>query len=100
MYFKSPENGTFRRVPQRANGRLNRTYLEQDGGLTVYYMQPFSGSNLKTTAFKPVRDLVSPLACALTVIRDSECLPETQVSAPRLVWQQESAIDALLKARR
>ncbi|CAI4213893.1 unnamed protein product [Parascedosporium putredinis] len=46
-----PENGTFKRVPQMANGRLNGTLLEQDGGLTIYYMQPFSGSNMKTTAF-------------------------------------------------
>lgn len=54
MYFQSPENGTFKRVPQMANGRLNGTLLEQEGGLTVYYMRPFSGSNMKTTAFKPV----------------------------------------------
>ncbi|KAF2175975.1 hypothetical protein K469DRAFT_608818 [Zopfia rhizophila CBS 207.26] len=53
IYFKSPENGTYKRVPQMANGRLNGTLLEQDGGLTVYYMRPFSGSNMKTTAFKP-----------------------------------------------
>lgn len=51
IYFKSPENGTYKRVPQMANGRLNRTLLEQDGGLTVYYMKPFSGTNKKTTAF-------------------------------------------------
>jgi len=51
IYFQSPENGTFRRVPQMANGRLNGTLLEQDGGLTIYYMRPFSGSNKKTTAF-------------------------------------------------
>jgi hypothetical protein len=55
MYFRSPENGTFKRVPQRANGRRNGTLLEQDGGLTVYYMRPFSGENKKTVAFKPVR---------------------------------------------
>ncbi|KAF2112795.1 hypothetical protein BDV96DRAFT_497609 [Lophiotrema nucula] len=53
MYFQSPENGTYKRVPQMANGRLNGTLLEQDGGLTVYYMLPFSGSNKKVTAFKP-----------------------------------------------
>ncbi|KAF8851229.1 hypothetical protein BDZ45DRAFT_707979 [Acephala macrosclerotiorum] len=35
IYFQSPENGTFKRVPQMANGRLNGTLLEQDGGLTV-----------------------------------------------------------------
>jgi hypothetical protein len=38
-----------------ANGRLNRTLLEQDGGLTIYYMRPFSGTNKNTTAMKPVR---------------------------------------------
>ncbi|KAH8679097.1 hypothetical protein BGZ60DRAFT_468395 [Tricladium varicosporioides] len=53
LYFKSPENGTYRRVPQMANGRLDGGHLEQDGGLTVYYMRPFSGSNMKTTQFKP-----------------------------------------------
>ena len=55
IYFKSPENGTFKRVPQMANGRLNGTLLEQEGGLTVYYMKPFSGkTNMKMTAMKPV----------------------------------------------
>ena len=54
IYFKSPENGTYRRVPQMANGRLNGTLLEQDGGLTIYYMRPFSGGT-KTTQMKPVR---------------------------------------------
>ncbi|KAF2786558.1 hypothetical protein K505DRAFT_259637 [Melanomma pulvis-pyrius CBS 109.77] len=53
VYFQSPENGTFKRVPQMANGRLNGTLLEQEGGLTVYYMRPFSGKNMTTTAFKP-----------------------------------------------
>ncbi|KAK0730233.1 hypothetical protein B0H67DRAFT_638760 [Lasiosphaeris hirsuta] len=53
IYFQSPENGTFRRVPQMANGRQNGTLLEQEGGLTIYYMRPFSGTNKKTTVFKP-----------------------------------------------
>ncbi|KAJ2986280.1 hypothetical protein NUW58_g5104 [Xylaria curta] len=53
IYFRSPENGTYKRVPQMANGRLNGTLLEQEGGLTVYYMRPFSGSNKKTTVPKP-----------------------------------------------
>jgi hypothetical protein len=55
IYFKSPENGTFKRIPQMANGRLNGTLLEQDGGLTIYYMRPFSGTNKKTISMKPVR---------------------------------------------
>ncbi|KAF5852498.1 hypothetical protein GGP41_007938 [Bipolaris sorokiniana] len=53
VYFKSPENGTYRKVPQMANGRRNGTLLEQDGGLTIYYMRPFSGTNKNTTAMIP-----------------------------------------------
>ncbi|KAM7189662.1 protein of unknown function (DUF1996) domain containing protein [Rhypophila sp. PSN 637] len=53
IYFQSPENGTFKRIPQMANGRLNGTAMEQEGGITVYYMRPFSGTNKKTTVFKP-----------------------------------------------
>lgn len=64
MYFQSPENGTFKRVPQMANGRLNGTLLEQEGGLTVYYMRPFSGSNKKVTAFKPVSAALIDELCA------------------------------------
>jgi hypothetical protein len=33
LYFKSPENGTFQRVPQFAN-----VGIQQNGGMTVYYM--------------------------------------------------------------
>ena len=60
MYFKSPDNGSFRMVPQMANIRLDnpRQNLGVQGGLTVYYFLPFSGSS-KVTAFKPVR--ISPL---------------------------------------
>ncbi|KAF2440173.1 hypothetical protein P171DRAFT_501176 [Karstenula rhodostoma CBS 690.94] len=54
IYFRSPENGTYKRVPQMANGRLNNTLLEQDGGLTIYYMRPFSGTKtMKMTAMRP-----------------------------------------------
>ncbi|KAK0722610.1 hypothetical protein B0T26DRAFT_739810 [Lasiosphaeria miniovina] len=54
MYFKSPENGSYRLVPQFANWRRpnGKELLPQDGGLTVYYMQPFSGKP-KTTSFRP-----------------------------------------------
>ncbi|OAA56272.1 hypothetical protein SPI_07883 [Niveomyces insectorum RCEF 264] len=54
MYFQSPENNTFRLVPQMANYRNRNSpeLLQQKGGLTVYYMQPFGGPS-KTTAFKP-----------------------------------------------
>lgn len=55
IFFKSPENGTYRRVPQMTNGQLNGTLMPQEGGITVYYMRPFSGTNKKTTVFKPVR---------------------------------------------
>lgn len=47
LYFKSPENGTYQRVPQFAN-----VGLQQKGGMTVYYM-PYSAKNNKMTAFKP-----------------------------------------------
>lgn len=53
IYFRSPENGTFRRVPQMTNGQLNGTLMPQEGGITVYYMRPFSGKNKKVTVMKP-----------------------------------------------
>lgn len=62
IYFKSPENGTYRRVPQMANGQQNGNIMDQDGGATVYYMQPFSGTNMKVTSFKPVRIPRKPTA--------------------------------------
>lgn len=65
IYFKSPENGTFKRVPQMANGRMNGTLLEQEGGLTIYYMRPFRGSSKKTTAMKPVRTISKPRTAAM-----------------------------------
>ena len=48
VYFRSPENGTYKRVPQGTNG-----FTGQDGGITVYYMYPYTSEN-KVTAFKPV----------------------------------------------
>lgn len=57
LYFKSPENGTFKRIPQMANGRLNGSLMEMSGGLTVYYMHAFSGTNKNVTVFKPVREV-------------------------------------------
>lgn len=47
LYFKA-RNGTFKRVPQMANEGLN-----QNGGLTVYYIPPYDGVT-KVTAFQPV----------------------------------------------
>src|SRR5688572_9454926 len=49
IYFKSPENGTYKRVPQMKNPT---PHLHQNGGLTIYYMMPFGGTQ-KVTAFKP-----------------------------------------------
>jgi len=59
VYFRSPENGTYKLVPQMANFNSfdGSRFLEQRGGLTVYYMQPFGALNagdLKITGFKPV----------------------------------------------
>lgn len=47
LYFQSPDNGTFQKVPQMAN-----VGIQQDAGMTVYYM-PYSAKNGKMTAFKP-----------------------------------------------
>ena len=60
IYFKSPENGTYKRVPQMANTQQNGKTMDQDGGITVYYMLPFSGSNMKVTGFKPVSRYSKP----------------------------------------
>ncbi|KAK0639835.1 hypothetical protein B0T16DRAFT_440164 [Cercophora newfieldiana] len=55
VYFKSPENGSYKLVPQMANFRRPSSpeLLPQEGGLTVYYMEPFGGKVAKTTSFKP-----------------------------------------------
>ena len=53
IYFKSPENGTYKRVPQKANAGLT-----QNGGITVYYMYPYT-SETNVTVFKPVRILAN-----------------------------------------
>lgn len=47
LYFRA-RNGTFKRVPQMANQFLEGA----DGGMTIYYIQPYDGS--KVTAFRPV----------------------------------------------
>lgn len=54
MYFKSPENGSYKLVPQMANYRYpdSDELLVQDGGITVYYIQAYGKT--KATAFKPV----------------------------------------------
>ena len=78
IYFQSPENGTFKRVPQMANGRINNTLLEQDGGLTVYYMKPFGGTNMNTTAMTKVSSLPRRLSPLLTRQRGFACLREIQ----------------------
>lgn len=47
LFFRA-RNGSFTRVPQMAN-----QYLNQDGGLTVYYIPPYDGVST-VTAFQPV----------------------------------------------
>ncbi|KAK0611814.1 hypothetical protein B0T14DRAFT_595187 [Immersiella caudata] len=54
LYFQSPENGSFKLVPQRTNFvGLDNERHPQGGGITVYYMTPFSGGKAQTTSFKP-----------------------------------------------
>lgn len=55
LYFKSPENGSYKLVPQQTNfrGLDGKLHPQGGGGVTVYYMTPYGGS-AKTTAFKPV----------------------------------------------
>jgi len=68
LYFRSPENGSFKMVQQRTNFvGLDNEKHPQGGGITVYYMTPFSGSNPKVTAFKPASPpSASPLFTPLT----------------------------------
>jgi len=56
LYFKSPENGSYKLVPQRTNFvGLDGAAQPVGSGITVYYMTPFSGgaAKQKVTAFKP-----------------------------------------------
>lgn len=48
MYFRG-RDGSMTRVPQFANQFLEGA----NGGMTIYYIQPYDGS--KVTAFQPVR---------------------------------------------
>jgi len=48
VYYKSPKNGTYKRVPIMVNDAIGAA----NGGMTVYYSSPGKG---QTTAFKPVR---------------------------------------------
>jgi len=55
LYFKSPENGSYKMVQQKTNFQgLDGLRHPIGGGITVYYMTPYGG-NPKVTAFKPVR---------------------------------------------
>jgi hypothetical protein len=49
LYYRAPQNGTYKRVQQYPNLGLN-----QRGGMTVYYIPPYDGYS-NVTAFKPVR---------------------------------------------
>jgi uncharacterized protein DUF1996 len=55
LYFRSPENGTYKMVKQQY-GFTGVDGVKQPigGGLTIYYMSPYGG-NGKTVAFKPVQ---------------------------------------------
>ena len=54
LYFKSPENGSYKMVPQRTNFRgIDGEMQPKGGGITIYYMTAYGGSG-KTTAFAPV----------------------------------------------
>jgi len=55
LYFRSPENGTYKMVPQMTNFRsADGEQNPIGGGITVYYMTAFgSGQSGKTTSFKP-----------------------------------------------
>lgn len=54
LYFKSPENGSYKLVPQMTNFEgIDGERQPRGGGITVYYMTAYGGSG-KTTAFKPV----------------------------------------------
>jgi len=57
LYFRSPENGSYKMVPQMPGFRgLDGIMHPQGGGISVYYMTPYGGAgNGKVTAFKPVR---------------------------------------------
>ncbi|KAH8885280.1 hypothetical protein GQ53DRAFT_878643 [Thozetella sp. PMI_491] len=53
LYFRSPENGSYKMVPQRTNFEgIDGIRHPDGGGITIYYMSPF-GTPGKTTAFKP-----------------------------------------------
>lgn len=58
LYFRSPENGSFKLVPQRPNFvGMDGVRHPVGGGITVYYMTSVFGStsgNGKVTAFPPV----------------------------------------------
>jgi len=52
LYFRSPENGSYKMVPQKINFKgIDGINHPDGGGLTIYYMSPYGGSG-KTTAFK------------------------------------------------
>ncbi|KAK3362572.1 hypothetical protein B0T25DRAFT_619642 [Lasiosphaeria hispida] len=54
LYFKSPENGTYKLVPQATNFvGIDDEAQPKGGGLTIYYMTPFRSTDQRTTAFKP-----------------------------------------------
>ncbi|KAK4218495.1 hypothetical protein QBC37DRAFT_466503 [Rhypophila decipiens] len=54
LYFKSPENGTYKMVPQQTNFYgIDGEGQPKGGGMTIYYMTPFRSRTQRTTAFPP-----------------------------------------------
>ncbi|KAK0728734.1 hypothetical protein B0T26DRAFT_638474 [Lasiosphaeria miniovina] len=54
LYFRSPENGSYRMVPQQYGFTgLDGVRHPQSGGITIYYMTPYRSANQHVTAFKP-----------------------------------------------
>lgn len=66
LYFRSPENGSYKMVPQQTNFYgIDGEGQPKGGGITIYYMTPFRSRNQKTTAFPPVFDQFSIIFAAL-----------------------------------
>ena len=57
LYFRSPENGSYRMVPQQYNfvGLDGERHPQNGGGITVYYMTAFGpgAGSQRVTAFRP-----------------------------------------------
>lgn len=55
LFFKSPENGTYKMVPQKTNFvGIDGGAQPKGGGITIYYMTPFRSRTSKVTPFPKV----------------------------------------------